>query len=359
MKLSKITVLVVALLTAVLLVRSSGWAGCGCDHPAPCPAPVLPAFGSPGDLLVLTGSNFSTRGSGNSVIFTSGANSVLVSKRLTSDPTRLKVNVPGDVRWEASCIGPMSIEVRTNAGVAASYSSDFFALLARPLPLREAEGHFVFRNYPMAVDATGVLNVPIDISQIAAATNFAVYVKNLPLEFNQDGVIIYNKQGYNLNLFTLAVSGTEKQWGSWYGAKVLKSVSPYDSTILTYWRHNMYEYRAAHAVGGSHYPLKELADGSVLHPDGTAHVDHDQLNVAISGSLRDPVDPTNTRKIQPLRPGIVWAEIHVMQLLTENPDAFVSPTPLQKRALSQETLVSHPYEAYAPRTLSTSVTSTR
>ena len=45
-----------------------------------------------------------------------------------------------------------------------------------------------------------------------------VYVDGLPLDFTTDDLIIFNKDGFNLNLFTLDVDGYEKQWGDWYGA---------------------------------------------------------------------------------------------------------------------------------------------
>ena len=61
--------------------------------------------------------------------------------------------------------------------------------------------------------------------------------------------------------------------------------------MFTYWRHEFYTYDAAHQPGGEYYAQTENEDGYLLHKDGTVHVDHGRLVVAIAGKLRDPRDP--------------------------------------------------------------------
>ncbi|MEW6440958.1 MAG: IPT/TIG domain-containing protein [bacterium] len=321
--LSLITLIVAMLSVATADVQ----AGCGCDHPSPCPQPVLPAFGSPGDTIVLTGSGFSTEKDGNEVEF---GRSFAV-KVAATDAEHIRVQVPGSkFGKEQSVVGPMAIRVKTGNQVTAEYSSDLFTYLPRAIVLEESQGHYMFLGFPLAVDSSGVLNIPIDLSGITAATNFAVYIRNLPLDFDANDVIIYNKDGFNLNLFTLNVEGIEKQWGDWYGAQVLGTIDSDSSDLLSYWRHDFVAYKAAHSPGGAYY---EEAGG--VHPDGTLHVDHDRLNVAISGMLRDPRDPENVDKMTYLEPGkVLWAEVHILQLQTEDPFAFEHLTAEQQQALS-------------------------
>jgi len=324
---SRIVSLAVFLLAALFLSAPDLWAGCGCDSPAPCPQPVLPAFASPGDTVVLTGSGFSTGKHGNEVKF----GRAFTVKVAAQDAEHIRVEVPGSKSTaEQAAVGPMPIRVKTGKQITAEYSADLFTYLSRPLVLEEGQGHYLFLGVPLAVDSSGVLNVPIDLSGITEAMNFAVYIRNLPLDFEENDVLVYNKDGFNLNLFTLNVEGVEKQWGEWYGVKVLGTADRAASDLMTYWRHDFREYRAAHSPGGDYYPV---VNG--LHPDGTIHVDHDKLNVAISAMLRDPLDPENPDKLQPLTPGkIAWAEIHILQLQTEDPFSFEHLTPEQEEALS-------------------------
>jgi len=297
---------------SLALAAPGAWAGCGCDHPAPCPAPVLPAFGSPGDMILLTGEGFSTERP-NQVLFKTQKEKLEV-EAVAVDAEHIKVLVPEGEKKEKKLVGPAEIKVTNPAGDKTKYSEDEFTYLGTPLVLREGDGHFVFKGVTLAVDTSGVLNVPLDVSGITAATAFAVYLDGLALEFGSDDILVYNKQGYNLNLFTMDIDGVEKQWGDWYPPSSLGSIKGGDSNVFTYWRHDFEAYNKAHAEGGEYYPLAMADDASLtlLHPDGTVHVDHGQLNVAVAGTVGGKVLPGGSYKVT----------LHVLQLQTENPDIF-------------------------------------
>ena len=111
-------------------------------------------------------------------------------------------------------------------------------------------------------------------------------------------------------------------YGVSYEEKVAKP-SDYGqlSGIVTYWRHEFRTYAAAHAPGGSH----ELGEEG-RHPDGTLHVDHEHLVIAVSGLERDKKVPWDLGKAERLAPGsrtvdLVWVSL-------------VSPEPISAWSMS-------------------------
>ncbi len=399
MKTARIITLSIVALALLFLASPAAWAGCGCDHPTPCPTPVMPGFASPGDTVELTGGGFTLDLGGNEIEFKKGkSKEYKAKKRLktkingdlmkdgdtkleekvnvgATDEEHLRVAVPrGSHNKEKKLVGPVDIKVKggkdckekdeEHLRVAVPRGShnkekklvgpvdhkvkggkdckeklaeykDQLLFLSRPLTLEEDEGHYIFVDYPIAVDSSGVIYIPLDLSNIQDAMNFAVYIDNVPLDFGSNDVLMYNKDGFNLNLFTLDVDGYEKQWGAWYGAQALQNADPMKSDIVTYWRHDFYEYHAAHEPGGSHYAHTRNEDGHLVHADGTIHVDHDRLVVAVSGILRDVKQPENVDKMKLLEGGrIKNAEIHVLQLKTDDHAAFQHLNQEQEQALS-------------------------
>ncbi len=326
-----LSIVLAVLLGALLPTTPDVWAGCGCDHPVPCPAPVMPGFASPGDRIKLTGEDFMAEDDELEVVFGSGKKKMTVEAVARDDET-LFVNVPSSSHSKR-LVGPMPIKVKDDSSVIAKYNEDQFTYLDEPLELEEADGHYVFTKHRIAVDTFGVLYIPLDLSKIEAAMNFMVFIEGLPLEFGADDTLIFNKDGFNLNLYSLDVEGYEKQWGDWYGAQGMENSNPENSDLFTYWRHDFSEYHAAHEPGGEYNPMTENEDGYLVHPDGTIHVDHDRLVVAVAGKLRDPSDPD---QMTDLTPGSVRkVKIHVFQLMTDDPDAWLHLSPEQEKALAK------------------------
>ena len=99
--------------------------------------------------------------------------------------------------------------------------------------------------------------------------------------FMQDGVgfAMYNDQGFLMQLLDPTVPG-------------LFRINQGDSTtsnVLTYWRHEFRTYKAAHRLQDNY-----LADDDDpnWHADGSYHVNHDTIVVAIRGTLPNGTLPT-------------------------------------------------------------------
>ena len=270
------------LLAALLPIQAH--AGCGCDHPPPAWDVVMPPFGSPGKTIALfaTGGDAFVPGETYEVKFGSPEASAIA----TMDD-RLEVTVPDGVN-----LGPVEIEVR-GPGVDHKYAKSDFTALPDPRVVPEQAGFFGMKDYRAAIGEDGTLYVPLDLTSVLAAMQFAL-VMDMPLRYGHDDVVIYNADGVDLTLFTLTVEDpTERQWGSYYGWEVQQDGGIpgviYEgqtdfsgdlelSDVFTYWRHEFFTYAGAHMPGQSH-----AVDAHGRHPDGTLHVDHNNLVIAIHG----------------------------------------------------------------------------
>jgi hypothetical protein len=195
--------------------------------------------------------------------------------------------------------GPIQVEVK-GQGYEHRHSEADFTALPKPFRVNSRNAALYAHHAKVAVTADGTVLVPVDLSRVRDPMQFALEFGTLPLAFGEDDVVLYNADGVDLSVFTLAVDdATERQWGSYYGwevetdaglkgtvygHKVRKAKSKELSDVFTYWRHEFHSYAAAHGNNGSH-----RVDARGFHPDGTLHVDHDHLVIAISG-LEFPLD---------------------------------------------------------------------
>ncbi len=316
-------------------------AGCGCDHPPPEWSVVMPPFGSPGKTIALfaEGEEF-VIGEQYQVEFGSGS-AVDVTATLAD---RLEVVVPAS-------IDPGPVEIRVSGDeLEATYPESAFTALPDAREVEERGGVFTAMDYQAAVGADGTLYVPVDLSGVADAMQFTLAALDLPLHFEEEDVVIYNADGVDLTLFTLEVADpNERQWGSYYGWTVenesglsgvhyLPQIHLPDhptemSSLFTYWRHEFHTYKHAHAEGGSHH-----VDEHGYHPDGTRHVDHDNLVIAINGRVRDAVDPMDESLMSALAPGAHTIDIGWVSIMSENPVEFPFIRPMLQAAHLVEAL---------------------
>jgi hypothetical protein len=311
-------------LAAVWLLAAAppAHAGCGCDHPPPAFAPVMPAFAPPGA-------------------------SVLINL----DGAPLTWGASYDVTFAPSQ-GPNADAVKVMNGKKTVQNLDVshFTVLS-PLAVVPSQGGALEAvDLDAAVTTDGTLLLPVNVRHVQQAMQFAIQFTDLALEFGPDDVVFHNLDGIDLTLFTLAVEGqTEMQWGSYYGwevdedagisgvvydNKVRRSGQPsragisgvvYDnkvrrsgqpsrsSDVLTYWRHEFETYTAAHQPGASH----EVSGG--LHPDLTMHVNHGHLVLAIQGMVRNAKHPDDPSKMSPLSPGRVRVNVQMLGVPAEGP----------------------------------------
>ncbi len=310
-----------ALALVWLLPAAPAHAGCGCDHPPPDWSVVMPPFGSPNKQIeIFAVDGAFTVGASYSVDF--GRGFVATAQATLTD--RLEVSVPLGAKP-----GPVALEV-AGEGYQHQYPADAFTVLSNPRRIRNKEGVFTARSYKAAVTSDGTLLLPVDVSRVKDGMQFGFAFRDLPLAFGPENVVIYNADGVNLTLFTLDVNSTSKQWGDYYGWTVESdagiSGDYYEgmqeesddisraSDLFTYWRHEFHTYAEAHAPGGSH---EVGANG--LHPDGTLHIDHSNLVIAIRGLERDPFHPGDPSRALPLEPGSVRVKIGWISILSEAP----------------------------------------
>jgi len=323
--------LCIAIALAVPLLTTTAQAGCGCDHPPPAFAPVMPPFGAAGKLLTLNvDSNDLSAGVSYDVEFKMAKGwSSMFGNGLAIDSGTVQVNVPGGL------LGPVSITIhRGRKSQAIDFDDSLFTALALPHRMPAGDSLVLLQDFTGTVSADGTLYIAVDLTDVRAASQFAFVMADMPILFGPDDVLFYNRDGVDLTLFTLAVDDpNERQWGSYYGwdvnqdsgivgtvyeTKVGQSPEPgTQSDMLTYWRHEFLTYALAHEPGGSHE-----VDEHGMHPDGTLHIDHSQLLIAIRGTFADG---------ESLAPGKLTMDLVATIVAVDNP---IEPEIMAERAYS-------------------------
>jgi hypothetical protein len=255
-------------------------AGCGCDKPPPTPAAVIPGVAFPGMTVTLF-DNKLVEGQTWDVVFQSGSTTAtvsasVVSKRDITDSTgtkytpQLVVNVPGIP------IGPTSILASTeNDSLVVPQES--FTVIAKPLMVSEQTTEFEVENYTTAVGYDGTLYISVGwLTNVCKAMDFKGFMTKYPLRFANGDIIIFNSQGY-------LIDSLGKESADHFFIEPPKEGGE-KSDYVRYLRHSFETYCADHLPGGD----KEVdpADPN-WHLDGTPHVDHSALILAIAGHFDD------------------------------------------------------------------------
>jgi len=254
-------------------------AGCGCDKPPPPRASVRPFVGESDQKITLFDSRLDS-GERYQVRFRNTVDGSVGwsagrarSKRDIADGrtrTQLRVAV-ADVG-----IGPVSISVWDDGRELYALGDHEFTVVPEPIVLREFKATTTRREYRAAVGRDGTVYIPVDVSNVDTATRFTGGAVGFPMAFSPHNVAMYNAQGYLMQL----LDPTDPQ---------LFDLYPGDfevSTVLSYWRHEFASYNRTHRQDDDY----ESEDGE-WHADGSRHVDHDHIVVAIRGKLADGTLP--------------------------------------------------------------------
>jgi hypothetical protein len=228
-------------------------------------------------------------------------------------------------------------QVRGDTSPVATYPDSEFTMLAAPIPVVEREGTMRYGKVDAAVSTDGTLLVPFDLTNVVKPMQFFVVLRGLPLRFGVDDVVYYNRDQYNLKLFERVVNGPEDfQWGPYYGTTVTRNAkAERDSSVIGYWRHEFDSYRMAHLPNGTH-----AVGANGLHPDGTPHIDHNHVVLAINGQLVDPDKPDDRTAWRRLAPGRIALDVEVYQL------ASPAPVELTRLSADQQQLLNNQYAVY-------------
>ncbi len=310
---------------ALGLLPSTAWSGCGCDHPPPEWSPVMPIFAPSGaDIRIWSdGESFDV---GTAYEVKVGGVTVPNGGVVAEHSDFIEVPVPAGVE-----IGPASVKVwrevkswwgSTREDVSVDYDGSVFTVLPDFVVVPPVDGVFESADFEVAIDSEGTVLLPLDLSEILDATQFAFQFKDLALAFGGSDVVFYSKDGVDLTLFTLSVDdSTERQWGSYHGWEVDEDggLSGYrfenkrarardlrtSSDVLTYWRHEFNTYNDAHQPGGEYE-----VDSNGYHPDGTLHIEHSYIVLAIHGMKRHWMFPDNPHYEEPVEPGSAIARLN-------------------------------------------------
>jgi hypothetical protein len=270
-------VLVSALLaSAAALVPSLARGGCGCDKPPPPLAAVRPFVGYANQKIILFDARL-VPGSWYQVQFVSrvdGTNDwssgmAKLRRDLTDGAPRPQLRVKvADVSF-----GPAAIRVWSNGILLYTLTDDQFTVTAQPLPLHEFNETVTRDGYQTGVGADGTVYFAVDVSEVNKATTFTGVGNGFPLTYGAANVSMYNKQGFFMQALDPTVPGLFR----------LTTGSSLTSDTLSYWRHEFETYKDKHRQ----YAGWNNDDDADWHADGSRHVDHDTIFVAIAGTLAD------------------------------------------------------------------------
>jgi hypothetical protein len=254
-------------------------AGCGCDKPPPLLTAVRPAFASPGDAVTLFPPD--DRPGKYDVRFTNGGREARIREVAAVYKRDL---ADGRYKWQVVVKapqlppGPTAIDLE-GPGRGLDISKSQFTMMQPALALQEGDGATIASCYSAAVTADHTVLIPLDISAIDDHMIFDGLSKKYPLLFTAADVAIYNAQGFLMQLLTpenASIYAIEDPTGD-----------P-DSFSLTYDRHEFITYREEHAhTNGFGLDPTDPA----WHTDGTYHVDHDHLVIAIKGTVENQGPP--------------------------------------------------------------------
>ena len=262
-------------------------AGCGCDKPPPPRAAVRPFVGWANQMITLFDSRL-VPGQFYSVQFLAAdgtsdwSRGKAASKRdLADGQSRVQVRVSvGEVS-----LGPCQINVYgTSNGGSTNVTTflyglpdDQFTVTAPPITLRDIDETLSQNGYRAGVGRDGSVYIPVDVTGVSAATTFTGTGLGFPLAFGSSNVAMYNDQGFLMQLLAPNVPGLFQ----------ISAGDAFTSNTLAYWRHEFATYKQAHRQVDTY----NTDNDPNWHADGTRHVNHNLIVVAIRGKLADGTAP--------------------------------------------------------------------
>jgi hypothetical protein len=278
---------IMALLSSLLAVVQPGsaHAGCGCEKPPPPLAAVRPFVGWKNEVITLFDARL-VLGQKYWVQFKSMDGTMDTSKGkavLRRDFADNVMKPQIRVRVADVPLGPCTITVwnveppsnpASNKRPLYSLSDDQFTVAASPVGLDDSDTVISQDAYRAGVGRDGSIYIPLDVSAVSDATTFTGAGMGFPLQFGSYNIAMYNDQGFLMQLLDPTVPG-------------LFQINQGDGTtsnVISYWRHEFRTYKAQHRHLDNY-----LADDDDpnWHADGTYHVNHDTIVVAIRGTLPD------------------------------------------------------------------------
>jgi hypothetical protein len=264
-----------AIFAAAASLPPAAHGGCGCDKPPPPRAAVRPFAGHANQVITLFNDHL-IDGVRYTVVFESAVDGTQDSSRGKSRAKKdfadgqvrqhLRVRVPDEM-----ALGPCRIKVLAGGQQIFALGEDQFTITGQPIVLHEFDEDIDRFAYQAGVGVDGTIYIPVDVSQVDDATTFIGSAHGLPVTFSSQDVAIYNEQGFLMQLLDPSKPGLFR----------IYTGTATDSTTLGYWRHEFASYKRQHRQQDDFN-----TDGDPdWHENGTYHVDHDHLMIAIRGLL--------------------------------------------------------------------------
>ena len=273
-----------ALVTVMVvgLARNAA-AGCGCQKPPPPVAEVRPNVTYAGAPVTLFSASL-VEGEDYDVTFTSSAtgddttvSARVVNRRDLGDgvfKNQLVVPVP------ELPLGPAAIVARLagRTSPAINIQDADFTVAPAPVAVPSQYGEWRVPGYRAAVGKDGVVYVTLDLTGTTEPLVFEARALGYPLRFTNQDIIFRNAQGFLMQLL-VGVDGEPVP-----GMFIVPASDPSssDSDTLRYSRHEFSTYFLQHAERQPH--AVDPTDPN-WHLDGSRHVDHNHLILAIAGQL--------------------------------------------------------------------------
>lgn len=268
---------IVALLITMLgtlFAPSNATAGCGCDKPPPPRVSIRPFVAYADQTITVfhddirTGRKYDVQfetayGWGQQWSRAKGVRKKDFADRQVKDQLRVKVpNLP---------YGPCKVTIWENGRRIASFSDDKLTITGQPVQVHELREDVHKAMYRAGVDRFGTIYIPVDVSQVSNATRFTGAALGFPVTFSAVDVVMYNEQGFLMQTLDPTAPGLFE----------LYQGDGDISDVLSYWRHEFRTYKEEHRWADRF----ATSDDEEWHDDGTPHIEHDRIVVAITGRL--------------------------------------------------------------------------
>ncbi len=261
------------MLAAVGAPRSAN-GGCGCDKPPPPRAAVRPFVGYVDQTISLFDDRL-VPGQAYTVQFQaadgttdlSRGKAVVLRDFADGQPrTQLRVKV-GSVS-----LGPCQLNVWTSKRLLYTLTDDQFTVTAPPIKLHDYTESVTRTGYQAGVGRDGTAYIAVDVRDVNDPTVFAGRALDLPVDFGSASIAMYNDQGFLMQLLD------PSQWGALFTLSLGTGMA---SDTLGYWRHEFRTYKRKHRM----LDAWNTEDDPDWHADGTPHIDHDQIVIAVRGTV--------------------------------------------------------------------------
>jgi hypothetical protein len=256
-------------------------AGCGCSKPPPPRAAVRPFVGYADQKVTLFNDALVT-GAVYWVQFTStidgktdwSRGKAVVRRDFADGAPRPQLRVPvGSVS-----LGPCSIAVWGTATTPLfTLGDDQFTVIAEPVALHDFAETVTEDGFQAGVGRDGTVYIAVDVSAVNDATVFTGTANGFPLMFGSQTVSMYNEQGFLMQVLDPTSPGLFRIVRGGNGT----------SDTLAYWRHEFRTYHQDHRQLDAH----RTDDDPDWHADGTPHIDHNRIVIAVAGSLPTGAPP--------------------------------------------------------------------